>query len=118
MSGFGNLLAQSLEIGAGQIVQQHVKGRVEQRLPLLGDELTEGIFVPEDAVQAAIQPVLARDGKVHLQQFIHRAVQEPLAMNEQLAAGVDQAVDHEQLQHLRPGHVTPRIQELHVPERR
>ena len=107
--GLGDLLAQSLEVGAGQIVQQHVKRRVEQRLPLLGDELAEGIFVLEDPVQAAIESILAGHREVHLQQLVHGAAQKPLAMDAQLAAGIDQAVDHQQLQHLGPGHLAARV---------
>jgi hypothetical protein len=38
-------------------------------------------------------------------------------MDGQLAAGIDQAVDHQQLQHPGPGHVAAFIEQLHVPER-
>ena len=39
-------------------------------------------------------------------------------MDAQLAAGIDQAVDHQQLQHLGPRHLAAVSDQLHVPERR
>jgi hypothetical protein len=39
--------------------------------------------VRQDAVEVAIEPVLAGGGKIHLQQFVHGAAQEQLAVNPQ-----------------------------------
>ena len=72
--GRGNLLAQSLEVGAGKIVQQHIERTVQQRLPPL---------------RHAGTAILVRK-------------------NPQLAARLDQPVDHQQLQHLGPRNIPPR----------
>jgi hypothetical protein len=117
MFGLGDLLAQPFEIRAGQIVQQHVKRAVEQRLPPLGQVLAQCVLVLEDAIEAAVEPVLAGHCKIHPKQFVHGAAQKPLAMNAQLASRIDQAVDHQQLQHAGPRHLAAIIGQLVVPER-
>jgi hypothetical protein len=54
--------------------------------------------------------ILGGDREVHFQQFVHGAAEEPLAMDAQLAAGIDQSIDHEQLQHLGPGNVAALVE--------
>ena len=46
--GLGNLLAQPLEVGAGQIVQQHIELGVEQRLPALRQVPAQLVFVGQE----------------------------------------------------------------------
>ncbi len=82
--GLGDLLAASLEVGAGQVIQQHVDAGVEQRLPPLHKMLTKRILVRQHAVQAAVQPVLLRHREVAPQQLVHRAGVEPFAVQQEL----------------------------------
>ncbi len=114
----GDLGALPFEVGAGQVVEQHVELGVEQRPPALGEEPAQRLLVLQQPVQAAVQAVLARDGKVHLQQLVHGAAVEPLAVQAELAARGDQPVHHQQLQHLHPRHrLAPRRQQR-LPELR
>jgi len=62
-------------------------------------------------VQASIQTILFRRREVPAQEHVHGAVIEPMPVQAELAAGLDQPVHHQQFQHLRPRHVlSPRRQ--------
>ena len=78
---------------------------LEQFLPML-----------QDSIQTPVQPVLFRYREIHAEQHVHRAVIEPLAVHAELAAGVDQPVHHQQLQHLRPAHVFAAARQFPLPE--
>ena len=95
--------AQTLEVRAGQIVQEHIKLHGEQVPPSPAQVLEELGLVDADAIETTIKPVLGRRLKIHAQQVAHRAAVKPLPMQPELAAGVDQAIDHQQLQDLGPG---------------
>jgi hypothetical protein len=87
------------------------------RLPPCAKELAQRVLVRHDPIEAAIEPVLAGHGKIHLQQLIHRAAQKPLAMNPQLAARIDQTVHDQQLKHPGPRHLPTRLGQSRIPER-
>ena len=87
-----------LEVGAGQIVQQHVELRVEQRLPPLDKMLAQIVLVGQHAVETASSPVLLGDGEAQAEQSVHRAVEKPAAMDGELAARIAQAVDGQELE--------------------
>ena len=92
--GLGDLPAAPLEVGAGEIVQQHVERSVEQRPPALDQVLAKIVLVRQHAIEAAIQSVLLGHGKVDApEQLVHRAAQEPAAMHRELAARLAQAID-------------------------
>jgi len=67
-------------------------------------------------VQAAVEPILAGGLEVHVQKFIHRAVEEPLAVQVIFAAGIDHPMDGQKLQDLLPGHVAAGVIEMVLPE--
>ena len=58
------------------------------------------IAVLDQPIQAAVQPILRGGREVHVEQLIQRRLQEPLAMNSILAAGIDQPIDGQDRHHL------------------
>ena len=80
MLGLGNLLPFAFDVGARQIVQQHVEARLEQLLPALPQVIEQRGLVLPDAVQAAIQPILLRHGKARAQQISQGALVKSLPM--------------------------------------
>ena len=65
-------------------------------------------LVHQQPVQAPIQIVLVRQGEVRAEQIAHRTPFIPLPMQPPLAAGVDQAVGDQCLQHVQPPCALPR----------
>ena len=57
VTGFGNLRGLSFEIGAGQVIQQHVEPRRKQILPALPQMHEQIPLVRQQPVQAAIEPI-------------------------------------------------------------
>jgi hypothetical protein len=114
--GFGVLLAEALEVRAGKVVQQHVEVGREQILPPRLQMAEQLVLVIKQAVQAAIEPILGGHRFIHVQQLVHRRAAEPMPMHAELAAGLDETVDHQQLEHLGPGHVLFALGQAHAPE--
>jgi len=99
---FGILLHFPFEVRAGQIVKQNFEISAEQIGPFLLQVHEQFLLVLEHAVQTSVQPILLRHFEARLQQLIHSGVCVPLAMHAKFAAGVEQAVDDQQPQHLFP----------------
>jgi len=74
------------------------------------------LFVLQHAIQAAIQPILLGHTETALQQFIHGRVHIPLPMHAELAAGIEQTIDHQEPQHLFPTHRFPTLRQTLPPE--
>ncbi len=91
-----------LEIGAGQIVEQHVEGSVEQIAPTLGQMREQSLLVSDEPVVTGVELVRFREAEVAAEQVRHGAVEEPLAMQPPFAAGRDEPVGRQHLQHLIP----------------
>ena len=62
-----------LEVGAGQVVQQHVEFGAEEFTPTPHEEPVERVLVLHQLVQAAVQRVLLGQGEVRFQQIGHGA---------------------------------------------
>jgi hypothetical protein len=90
-----DLLRFAFEIGAGQVLAQHLKLGAEKVLPALLAMLKQRRFVGHNAISAAIEPILSRHRVVHPQQFSHRGAIEPWAVNAELTARIDQSIHHE-----------------------
>jgi hypothetical protein len=78
-----------LEIGAGEVVQQHFEPRPEQVLPTLAQMREQRLLVGQQLVQAAIERSLLRQPIIRSEQIRHRALLEPLPVQAPLAAGID-----------------------------
>ena len=91
-----------LEIRAGQIVEQHIEGGVEQIAPALGQMREQLLFVSEQQVVTVVELVRFREAEVGPQEVGHGAVEEPLAMQPPLASRSNQPVGDQHLQHMVP----------------
>ena len=91
-----------LEIGAGQVVQQHIEPRPKQILPALAQMRAQRPFVGQQLVQAAVECILLRQRKISAEQITHRASLEPLPVQAPFAAGIDQPIAHQRLQDMLP----------------
>ena len=91
-----------LEIGAGQVVQQHIEPRPKQILPALAQMREQRPFVGQQLVQAAVECILLRQRKISAEQITHRASLEPLPVQAPFAAGIDQPIAHQRLQDMLP----------------
>ena len=116
MLRLGNLLAFAFDVGARQVVQQHVEARLKQLLPALPQMIEQRGLVLPDAVQTAIQAVLLRHREARAQQISHGALVKPLPVQTELAARRHQPAHHQQLQHLRPRHFLPPLAQTLFPK--
>ena len=102
LAGLGRI---ALEIRAGQVVEQDFEFGLEQGLPTLLQETEQFRLVRQQLVEASIQIVLLHQVEVLAQQIAHRTVFIPLPMQPPLAAGIDQSVSDQRLQHVQPARV-------------
>jgi hypothetical protein len=98
----GKIGSVHLEIGAGQVVEQHVERGVEQIAPALGQMREQSLFVSEQQIMAGIEFVRFRKPEVGAEEIGHGAVEEPLAMQPPFAARRDEPVARQHLQHVIP----------------
>ena len=106
----------ALEIGAGQVVEQNLEADREEALPtrLQGDE--EIRLVSQQLIQAAVQLVDLDQAQVLAQEITDGALLVPLAMQAPLAAGIEQPVEHQRLQHVQPARPLAAGRQLRRPE--
>ena len=82
----------ALEVGAGQVVEQHLVGGVEKIAPSIVQVRKQCLLVIEQAVMAAVESILGGQGEITTQEIGQRRVVEPMAMETQFAARVDEPV--------------------------
>jgi hypothetical protein len=91
-----------LEIGAGQIVEQHVEVDVEQITPA-GHQMAEQVrFVFQQKIMTGIEFMRFGEAKIRSQKVGHGTAAKPVAVQLPLAAGCNEAVGHQDLQDLIP----------------
>ena len=78
--------------------------------------LAQAALMGQQQIQAAVQPVLGRRGKVHLQQLVEGAVLKDVPVQPPFAARIDQPADHQNLQHLGPRHRPALVGQPTLPE--
>src|SRR6266446_808880 len=91
-----------LEIGAGQIVEQHIEADVEQVAPAPDQMIEQGLLVFEQPVVTAIQLVDFGQPEVFAEQIGLGTALKPFAMQPPLAAARQQPVGRQQQQHAVP----------------
>ena len=91
-----------LEVGAGQVVQQHVEGGVEQIPPPPHKMIEHRLLVRQQPVVATVQFVTVRERCVRPQQIRQGAASVPLPMQSPFCPRCDQPVRHQHEQHLIP----------------
>jgi hypothetical protein len=99
-----------------RVVEQQIEFRFEQIFPSLLQMHEQLLLMFQHSIQAPLELVFFRYGKILPQQYVHRALIEPLPVHPKLAPGIDQPIDHQQFQHLCPGHALPSLGQLLSPE--
>src|SRR5258708_4938073 len=92
----------ALKIRARQIVQEHVKARVEEVFPALLQMGKERLLMLQQPPVALVELVNLGQRKVFSEQIGHGASVKPLAVQAPLAARIDQAVSAKSLEHQIP----------------
>ena len=92
----------ALEIGAGDVVEQHVVVDCEQLSATLGQVRLQGRLVREQAIERTIEPILVDLLIAELQQIAKRRAAIPVLGNVQLARRLAEASRHQHRRHLRP----------------
>ena len=93
----------ALEIGAGDVVEQHFVLNREQLSATLGQMRLQRSLVREQAIERAIEPILVDLLFAKLQQIAKRRAAIPVLGNVQLARRLAQSSRHKHRRHLRPG---------------
>jgi hypothetical protein len=88
--------------GAGQIVQQHIEGGVEQIPPACHQVLEHRLLVREQPVMAAVKLVDVRQRRIRTQQVRQGAALVPGPVQPPFGPGRDQPVGHQHEQHVIP----------------
>jgi len=90
------------EVGAGQVVEQHVEAGVEQVAPA-GDQMAEQLLlVGQQTVMTGVELVGFGQGEVRAQQIGQGALFEPVPVKLPLAPRRDQPVGRQHLQYMIP----------------
>jgi hypothetical protein len=104
------------EIGAGQVIEQHLEGCPKQIGPALAQMREQRLFVRQQPVQAAVERILLGQAFVGAEQVRHRTLFEPLPVQAPFAAGVDQPIAHQRLQDMLPRGAFARVGQAIGPE--
>jgi hypothetical protein len=92
----------AFEIGAGDVVEQHVVVDREQLAAALGQMRFQRLLVHQQAIERAIEPVLVDRLVAELQQVAKRRAAIPVLGDVQLARRFTQPGCHQDRRHLRP----------------
>ena len=102
LAAFRQVGSVDLEVGAGQIIEQHIEVGIEQIAPA-SDQMREQRFLMlQQQIVAGIELVFLSQTKVRHEQIGHRAVAEPFTVQPPLAPRRDQPIGCENLQNLIP----------------
>ena len=82
----------AIEVGAGQVLEQHLVGGVEEISPSIVEVGKQRLLVIEQVVMAAVEGILGGQGEVTTQNIGQSCVVEPMAMQTPFAARVDEPV--------------------------
>ena len=99
----------------GQVVEQHVEARLEQRLPAFLEVREQRLAMRQQLVQTAVRRVL-RQHLRSAQQIRHRTVLVPVPVQAPLAARLDQLVAHLRLENVQPARPLPTRRQPRPPE--
>jgi hypothetical protein len=96
-----------LEIGAGEVVEQHIELCPEQVLPTLAQVREQRLLVWQQLVQAAVERILLHQRVIRAQKIPHGALLEPLPVQAPLASGINQSIANQRLQDVLPASSLP-----------
>ena len=106
----------ALEIGARQIIEQHVEGDVEEVTPPIRQVIEHRALVLEQPVMTPIERVNIAQRRIRTEQIRQGAALIPLPMEPPLAARREQSVGHKHEQHLIPARALAARQQPLRPE--
>ena len=106
----------AFEIGAGQVVKQHIEARIEQGFPALLKVGEQRLLVLQKLVQAAVELVALRQRGVLAQKIAHGASIPPLPVQPPFAARIDQPVAGQRFQDVQPRRSLPARRQTLMPE--
>src|SRR5208283_632273 len=106
----------ALEVGARQIVEQHVELRAEEITPALLQMRKERLLVFQQPVQRAVKSILFHQPKIMPEQIAHGALFKPQPMQTPLAARVNQPITHQGLQNVPPASPFAAVRQTLGPE--
>jgi len=92
----------TLEIGAGQVIKQHIEFDVKQTLPSPTEIGKEILFVFDYFVKTAIELVFLHQRIICFQQIRHGAAAKPFAVQSPFTAWRNESMGHQGLQDLEP----------------
>ena len=92
----------TLEVGAGQVVEQHLELRAEQVAPAGAQMGEERVLVFEQSIQAAIERVVLGEAFVGTEQVGTGGGGKPVPVQPPFAPGRKQAIEREQAQDFLP----------------
>ena len=90
------------KIGTAQIVEQHLKTHIEQRLPALLERGKQVLLMGQQLVRTPIQLVDLHQTKILPQEVTHRTLFIPVPVQPPLTPRIDQAVTDQGLKHIQP----------------
>lgn len=99
---FGVLWRVTLEVGAGEIIEEDFEFGLKEGAPAFSEVVEEGGFVREDFVVALVEAVDFSEGKVGAQEVAEGTLVKPVPVEPPLAAGVNESVEDEGLEDLIP----------------
>ncbi len=106
----------TLEIGAGQIIEQHVVSKPKKIPPSLLQKAEQRCLVRHQFVQATIGVVFGHQSKILVEQIPHRALAVPLSVQTPLAARIDPTIGAQHHQQMIPGGSLPTGSQTLLPE--
>lgn len=104
------------EVGAGQVVEQHVEAGIEQVTPALLQMPEQRILMGQQAIMAGVELVDLRQIGARAQQIGERGAVEPLPVEPPLAARQDEPVCRQHKQHLVPACALAAGRQTQAPE--
>jgi hypothetical protein len=113
---FAVLRRLAFEIGAGQIVEQHIEADIEQHPPALLQRGEQRLVVRQQLVQTAIKGLALGDGEVLAEQISHGAAIEPIAVQSPLAARINEPIGDQGFQHVQPARPLATRGQMRLPE--
>ena len=105
-----------LEVGAGEVIENQVELRPEEIAPPFLKVSEDRFAMGQEPIQAPVKVVLGCEREVLAEEVGHGALGEPLTVQAELAAGIDEAVGDEGLEDVAPAGALPAGRQAGFPE--
>lgn len=112
----GALRRIALKVGAREIVEEHFILRVKEVAPPLREVIKQRSLMHQQQVVACIKAVLLSEREIAPQQIRDRARIKPVPVQPPFGTRIDEAVEHERLQHEIPARALAAGRQMLAPE--